>query len=41
MSWPGTRPSRERTTDRTVFIVVDAYSSSASGAFDLVTVLAP
>ncbi len=29
------------TTDRTVFIVVDAYSSSASGTFDLVTVLAP
>ena len=29
------------TTDRTVFIVVDAYSSSASGTFDLFTALTP
>lgn len=29
------------TTDRTVFIVVDAYSSSSSGTFDLFTALTP
>ena len=29
------------TTDRTVFIVVDSYSASASGTFDLFTALTP